>query len=52
MRVFTENKHYVDLEVEEVILGRSMSNQDISFIKSLVNSIDSSIKIKNSKDYL
>ena len=29
VRAFTDGKQYVDVKVKEVLLGRSMSNQDI-----------------------
>ena len=47
MRVFTDNKLYVDVKIEEVILGRGMSNQDKSFIKKLIENINININIKN-----
>ncbi len=47
IRVFTDNKHYVDIKVEEILLGRSMSNQDKSFITKLIESVNSNIKITN-----
>jgi len=47
VRVFTDKKQYVNVTVKEVLLGRSMSNQDKSFIKKLVSSISSDIEVKN-----
>ncbi len=52
IRVFTDNKQHVDVKIEEVILGRSMSNQDISFIRKLIKSIDPEISIKDAKKYV
>ncbi|WP_206675251.1 DUF2971 domain-containing protein [Mariprofundus sp. NF] len=46
VRVFIRNKQYVDVKVEEVLLGRSMSKQDIGFIKKLIASVDESIEVK------
>lgn len=52
VRVFTEGKQHVDVDVKEVYLGRRMSNQDISFIKNLVSSINRNIDVKSaSKKY-
>jgi len=47
VRAFTDGKQHVDVAVKEVLLGRSMSTQDIGFIKKLVSSIDSSIEVKS-----
>ena len=48
VRAFRNNgKHYVDVKVKEVLLGRSMSTQDISFIKKFVSSIDPEINVEN-----
>ena len=47
VRVFVRGKQYVDVKVEEILLGRSMSTQDIGFIKKLVASIDKNIKVKS-----
>lgn len=47
VRAFTNGKQYVDVEVKEVLLGRSMSTQDISFIKKLVGNINQAIEVKS-----
>lgn len=47
VRAFTSGKQYVDVEIKEILLGRSMSTQDVGFIKKLVGSINSSIEIKS-----
>jgi len=47
VRVFTDGAHYVDVEVKEILLGRSMGTQDISFIKKLVSRINKKINIVN-----
>ena len=47
VRVFTDGKQYVDAEIKEVLLGRSMSTQDIGFVKKLVGSINPNIEVKN-----
>ncbi|MDP2787448.1 MAG: DUF2971 domain-containing protein [Pseudomonadota bacterium] len=45
MRIFTHGSQYVDVKVEKIILGRSMSAQDVGFIKKLVESIDSNVEL-------
>jgi len=45
VRAFTDGKQYIDVKVKEVLLGRSMSTQDISFIKKLVSSINQNIQV-------
>ncbi|NEX12734.1 MAG: hypothetical protein C1942_08645 [Prosthecochloris sp.] len=47
VRVFTRGKQYVPVTVREVLLGRSMSTQNIGFIKKLVASINSEIEVKS-----
>ncbi len=47
VRAFTDGKQHVGVEVKEVLLGRSMSNQDISFIKKLVSSINQNIEVNS-----
>lgn len=45
-RIFVRGKHYVYVNVKEIILGRRMSKQDVGFIKSLVARIDPKIKVE------
>ena len=47
VRVFVRGKQYVYVKVEEILLGRSMSRQDIGFIKKFVASIDENIEVKS-----
>ncbi len=47
VRAFTIGKQYVDVEVNEILLGRSMSTQDVGFIKKLVFNINSNIEVKS-----
>lgn len=44
-RVFVKDKHFVEIEVVEIILGGVMSNSDIGLIKELVNKINPNIRI-------
>ena len=46
-RVFVKKNHFVNVQVREVIFGRSMSNQDKGFIRELVEKIDPSIEVKS-----
>ena len=45
VRVFVEGTFYVDVSVEQIIAGRSMSNKDFGFITDLVSKIDNTIEI-------
>jgi hypothetical protein len=47
VRAFTSGKMHVDVKVVEVLLGRSMANQDKSFITKLVGSINRNIEVYN-----
>ena len=49
VRIFTQNVQHVDVIIEELILGRGMSTQDIGFIKKLVASIDANVQIKRAQ---
>lgn len=44
-RAFVHRKNFIDVEVVEVITGRSMSKQDLGFIRSVIKKIDSGIRI-------
>ena len=48
-RVFVESSHYIDVDIQEIIFGRRMSNQDKSLIQDLINSINPSIKIRTAR---
>lgn len=43
-RIFVTD-NYVEVKIKEIITGRNMNKPDFSFIRELVNKIDSSIKI-------
>ena len=49
-RVFIKNKFFVAVKVRELIYGRRMSNQDKSFIKSLVDKINPAIEIGSAEN--
>lgn len=44
-RVFVRTTHFVNLKIIEIITGRAMSNRDYSFVKKLVEKINSEILI-------
>ncbi len=44
-RVFVQDRHFIDVHVEEIILGRAMSNADIGLIRELIEKINPRIKI-------
>ncbi|AGY54624.1 hypothetical protein BRDCF_p1997 [Bacteroidales bacterium CF] len=44
-RVFVQDRHYIEVQVEEIILGRAMSNSDIGLIRELIEKINPEIRI-------
>jgi len=44
-RVFVQDRHYIDVQVEEIILGRVMSNADIGLVRELIEKINPQIRI-------
>ena len=50
VRAFTTKKQYIDVTICEIILGRSMSTQDIGFIKKLIERVDPNISIVSAND--
>ena len=44
-RAFIRGKHYINVEVIEIITGRVMSPQDYSFLRELVQLVNPNIKI-------
>jgi hypothetical protein len=51
-RVFIRKKKYVDVHIEEIIMGRRISKIDANFIKSLIEKINPNIKIIKAKDIM
>jgi len=45
VRVFVRNKFFIDIQVEELITGRAMSNSDFGFLRELVEKINPEIRI-------
>jgi len=44
-RVFIHDKHYINVKVKEIILGRAMSNYDNGIIRDLIDKINPDIRI-------
>lgn len=44
-RVFIRDRHYVDVKIENIIIGRAMSNPEYSLIRDLINKINPEIEI-------
>lgn len=45
-RVFVQDRHfYIDVQVEQIITGRAMSNSDFGFVRDLVEKINPTIRI-------
>lgn len=51
-RVFVRNKVFVDVQVRRIITGRAMSNQDFSFMKQLVETINPDIEIIKAETFM
>jgi len=45
VRVFVRNKFFIDIQVEELITGRAMSNSDFGFLRELVEKVNPQIRI-------
>ncbi len=50
VKVFTNNKQYVNVKVKEIILGSRMATQDIGFIKKLVKKVNNNIVVKSASE--
>lgn len=46
VRVFTDSGNYIDIVVEELIIGKQMSDQEYGFIRKLVDKINPQINVK------
>lgn len=44
-RIFIHDKHYINVKVKEIILGRAMSNYDNGIIRDLIDKINPDIRI-------
>jgi hypothetical protein len=51
-RVFVHDRHFVEVQVEEIILGRAMSNSDIGLIRELVEKINPQIRIVRAENVM
>ncbi len=52
VRVFVIGKHFVDIEIIEVITGLSMSNADFGFVSDLVKKINPEIRIVKAETFM
>jgi hypothetical protein len=52
VRVFVSNRHYIDIQIEEVITGVAMSNADFGFVKELIEKINPNIKISKAETFM
>jgi len=48
-RVFVRTTHFIDIQIEEIITGRSMTSSDFSFIRELIQKINPTIRIIKAK---
>ena len=46
VRAFVTGKHFIQVSVREIVLGSRMSNQDIGFVRDLVERINPSVVIR------
>jgi len=44
-RIFVQDRHFIDVQVEEIILGRAMSNSDNGLVRELIEKINPQIRI-------
>lgn len=52
VRVFVRDRHFVEVNIEEVITGVAMSNADFGFIKELVEKINPRIRIIKAETFM
>jgi hypothetical protein len=52
VRVFVRDRHFVDIEIVEVITGLSMSNADFGFVRDLVEKINPEIRIIKAETFM
>ena len=50
VRVFQENQMFIDVQIEEIILGQRVSNQNIGLIRELIEKINPEIRILRAED--
>lgn len=52
-RIFVlDNSHFAPVRVREVVLGRSMSNQDIGFISEITRKLNPGVEVKRAAEIL
>ena len=52
VRVFVRDRHFVDIEIVEVITGLSMSNADFGFVRDLVEKINPEIRLIKAETFM
>ena len=50
-RAFIRGSNFIDIQIEEIIIGRVMSNPNYSFVKELIEKINPRITILKAKEY-
>ena len=52
VRVFIRDRHFIDVNIEEVITGVAMSNADFGFVNELVEKINPDIRIIKAETFM
>lgn len=52
VRVFIRDRHFVDIKIEEVNTGLSMSNADFGFIRDLIEKVNPEIKVIKAETFM
>lgn len=50
VRVFQRNQMFIDVKIEEIILGQRVSNQNVGLIRDLLEKINPEIKIRRAEE--
>lgn len=50
VRVFQRNQMFIDVNIEEIILGQRVSNQNVGLIRELTEKINPNIRISRAED--
>ena len=52
VRVFVRDRHFVEIKIEEVITGLSMSNADYGMVRDLVEKITPEIEVIKAETFM
>ena len=52
VRVFVRKRHFVDIEIVEVITGLSMSNADFGFVRDLIEKVNPEIRVIKAETFM